>query len=498
MRTRPALAPAVLALLIAALIAGCGGGAKKIGDPRAEVLSYVPADAPVVGLVATDPQGPQIKALERLIGRFPGAGLLLGRLKSSLEDSGANYEQDVKPLLGNDLVFATPTATGVAGGHVMIALVAEDAGRLGDLVDKQVEKGEARRAGERAGAKLYEETSGGGAFAVNGAVVVAADTLDEVEAALDRHERGRGSFTAAKFDEALGPLPKDALLRVVGDARPLLAGASSAQARRVPWVAALGTFAVSVKALSGGIEARFSLDTGGGNLADGDVPIATGPEPPSLAPGAPLTAGVRDLSHVIDFAQRAARAADPEGYRSFQTAKEQIRAGSGVNLDTDVVGQLTGNTDVQSDLKTWVVRVGVKDPEAMTKTLARLVPLVPGFLEGAGLSGGRVRTLGGGLYRLEVDGRAVATYGVRGGSLFVTDRAPSDLDAAASEEPKPARGLEGSVVARVDGAGLAGMVADAFGLPGAITGFLQPIGDITLSMRAEVDRLTGTFRVEIR
>src|ERR671916_144353 len=100
------LTPLLLIALLALLVAGCGGGDEEgpTGD-LGDSLGYFPKNAPLVGTLDTDVDGEQYKNLDRLLSKFPFGGQLKNQIRQSIDQEGANYEKDVKPLLGGELVI---------------------------------------------------------------------------------------------------------------------------------------------------------------------------------------------------------------------------------------------------------------------------------------------------------------------------------------------------------------------------------------------------------
>src|SRR3954462_12677271 len=99
----------VAAALAAALIAsGCGNS--ESGNATEDALSFMPKDAPVVITLDTDPNGDQWKQVNQLVGKFPFAGQVKAQLKQSFNQSSKlDFDKDLKPILGNQLIFAVPT-----------------------------------------------------------------------------------------------------------------------------------------------------------------------------------------------------------------------------------------------------------------------------------------------------------------------------------------------------------------------------------------------------
>jgi len=484
MSRRPlALAAAVVLVAALLLLPGCGGSDKPkspAGGATGEALSYFPAKAGLVALVETDPNGAQIKAAESLLNRFPGSGGLLSKLKAEIEKTGVDFDRDLKPLLGNDLAVGTAGPGGL--DSMLIALVANDEGKLKALVERQIKAGKLKKIGEHAGATLYQDGPTT-VVAVRGATAVIADTAAVVTAALDRHEDGKG-FTLAAFDKPFEGLPEGGLVRIAGNAPTLLAGSSAASARRVPWVAALGAFAVSLRAEAdaGTLDAR--IDTSQGDLTADDLPIAPGSDAPPLAGDGPIRVALRDPRHLIDFVQRAAQAVSPASFAAFAAGKAAIDLRFGVNLDKDVIGQLTGEAQLSTDLHEFQLRVGLKDGDAFRATLKRLLPILPDFLSGAGLSGISVEEFPRGAYGLTKDGKLVAAFSVIGDQLVVVNSGLADLERFARAPEKPVEGARGALTASVSGDTIAKALGKALGL-----------GELSGVVLAAIDDATGWIEV---
>jgi hypothetical protein len=91
---------AVLAGLALA-VSGCGGDKRSADLPAGAELA--PASAPVYIDIATDPNGAQWQAVDRLLKRFPGREKLLAELQKELTKEGVDWERDVKPALPEEL-----------------------------------------------------------------------------------------------------------------------------------------------------------------------------------------------------------------------------------------------------------------------------------------------------------------------------------------------------------------------------------------------------------
>lgn len=95
----------VTVLLVVAL-AGCGGS-ETAGSSAADVAGTIPASAPLVVALETDPDSDQWRQADELLSKFPGKQQLLAELRSSAKDEGFDLDQDLLPALGDEtyLVF---------------------------------------------------------------------------------------------------------------------------------------------------------------------------------------------------------------------------------------------------------------------------------------------------------------------------------------------------------------------------------------------------------
>ena len=91
---------------IAVAASGCGGSSSSSGV--GDVLSYIPADTPFAVELDTDLEDGQYKSLDAILNRFPGADTIKTLLKAQLAKGvqGADFDKDIKPLLGNPAVIS--------------------------------------------------------------------------------------------------------------------------------------------------------------------------------------------------------------------------------------------------------------------------------------------------------------------------------------------------------------------------------------------------------
>jgi hypothetical protein len=492
--TFPALA-AVCAAPFA--IAGCGDEGAG-GSALNQALSVLPKDAPFVVSVDTNVDGSQYKNAGRLLDKFPFGDQAERSFEESLREENLDFDKDLKPVLGNPAVIGTPDVQSFVRDdeQVIVALKAKDKGKLEDLVKK--EEGN-KEVGEKSGAKIYRDEDGDH-FAVKDDLLVVADERRVLEDAVERSEGGDG-LDEDSFNEALEGLPETALARVYADLEALLKEDPDArEARKVKWVGALRTLGLTTSIQDDGVDLEFDLKTEGGQLSEEDLPIASGTEAPQIVERAgEISFGLRDPSQVVDFAEQAGQAINPQDYGDFQSAKRQINRRLGIDIDKDVVDQLTGDVSVNSTVAgDFGVRAEVKDPATFKRTLAKVARLAPQ------LSQGQLRSVRrrGGLYEAVDSSGERVVFGVDGDVFVASNQAGRARQLAdASVETVP--GADGSVVFSADAEKVADQalerLAPQLGFQGALGGqlFTGPLGEVTGSVSTSPERMRGSVKLGI-
>ncbi len=495
---------AIQLAVIGLLIAGCGGGDDS-GSALDSALAYLPKDTSFAAAVDTDADGDQYKAVSALIDKFPFGDQVKSALRGQLEQlgGGINFNDDVKPILGNPAVIGAGDAEAITGdsNNFVLAMQAKDQGALEDLIDKQ----KPQKAGEVSGATLYQD--GDTFFAVEEDRIVFANDEGQLKSALERAD-GNDHFDEDTFNEALDGLPDSALARVYTDVEGLLkSDPGSVDARKVKWIAALRTLGLTASARDDAVDIDFRLRTEG-DLSDEDLPIAPGDEaPPVIKREGEIGLGIRDLAHIVRFAENAGQAIDPAGFGDYARAKKTIDTQLGVSLDDDLVAQMSGNVSASLSIDGgFGVRAELKDPEAFKRTLAKVADVLPSFAEGAGfgtvaLSKPRA---GEDFYALaQPDGDSVI-FGVVDDVLVVANSARR-AGVLAGEEPTDVEGANGSVVVGADAEQLVNTLLGAFGpalgvpdLGGLGTGLLtRPLGDLNGYVNASTNELRGKLTLNV-
>ena len=492
---------AVLALVLPALAgAGCGGG-KDSSGPLDEGLRYLPADAPFAVSIDTDVDGGQYKAAGTIAGKFPfGRAELRRRLEGLFQRGDVDFEEDVKPLLGNPFVVGAVSARSFSRRGESNDFVGAIKTKDGDKLDELVKKDKADQKGEKNGAKLYED-SGGDSFAVKDDVLIVAGSRRLLEEALDRRDGG-DTLDEDRFDAALSRLPKEALVRAYFNVKALVdADRRGRQASRIKWVGALRTLGLTASAADDEISVDFNLKTDADGLSERDLPIATGAQASAVVqrPGE-LGLGLRDPSHLVDFALDAAGAVEGP---SVEVAKRQVEQRLGIDIEDDVSNQLTGDASMTATPSGKLgVRAELKDPAAFKRTLAKIAGALPRLA--AGLGAGPVELSkpkrGSGLYALAGPERRRVYFGVLGAVLVISND-PADASRLAREKPKPVEGAKGALVLRADAEKLAtailAQLSSQLGPLGGLGGqlFTGPLGDLTGGVTSSTGGMKGSLRL---
>jgi hypothetical protein len=503
---RLALRPAILVAACAAALAGCGGGDEGPGSPLDNALGYLPEDAPLVVAFETDPEGDQAKAVQAIVERFPFGDQLTQSLEESLSRNKLSFEEDVKPLLGNEFVIGGPDVRSLVGSddesagddQFVAAIEAKDTGKLDDLIKRD----ETKETGEQDGAKLYEDADGD-TFAIEDGVLIVAGTRDLLDAALKQRDSD-GQLTAEVFEEATADLPEDALVRLSTDVEQLIAADPDTEpARKVEWVSALRTLGLTVSFEEDLAKLDFRLATDPEGLADEDLPITAGGESPAVINSSDeIGVGVRAPEQILAFAENAGQAVDPSGFGDYSAGKQAIESRLDVSIDDDIFGQLEDDVSVSFGLDgTFGLRSRVKDPQAFTATLDKLGKALPDIAESAVGEpvGYAPPKKGGDFYALATADGDTVVYGVVDG-VFVLANDSDRASRLAEEETNAVEGAEGSIAMSADAQQLASEGVSRFGgggLGGALGGslFSEPLGEFTGSVGAGTEGLTGRLEL---
>jgi hypothetical protein len=476
-----------LGVMCALVIAACGSSSTS-GGARGTELSYFPSNSAFVMSVVTDPNSSAVKDAQSLVGQFPIATFGEAALMSQLQRRGINYQSDVRPLFGNPLIFglAGPAISAGSSNEFLVVWVTKDAGKLHALIKRLPGL---QSTGSRDGATLYSST-GPSAFAVDGATVILAASASTLDSALDRHAHG-GGLSATDFTRASSGLPQNTFMEGFGNLQQILATPAAANARRVPWVAALRTYAASVTANSSGLSIRYRIDTSGGSLSPSQIPFASGSVAPAFAGTLPITAAVKNPAQIVTFIEGAEQDAGTASYQKFLQNQAAVKARTGVNVN-DLLKLLTGDLIVSSDAHTTMVRAAVSDASAAANNLSKLATDPVGFTD----TPSKISRLGGGFYSIK-EPKLTLTIGVLGDQLVAGRASAADLRSFAGAPTTPAAGAQGAVAFRVALVPLLQAVLKK-APPKIVQSVLASLGDVTGWIASSPRELTGVATLAVK
>jgi hypothetical protein len=271
----------------------------------------------------------------------------------------------------------------------------------------------------------------------------------------------------------------------------------AAAARKIKWVEALRTLGLTVSADKDSIDVEFNLRSDGDSLTDEDLPVASGEEAAKVVqrPGE-IGVGLRDPGQLVAFFESALQAVDPGSFGQYEQAKRALSAKLDLDVDKDLIGQLTGNLSVSATIAgEFGVRAEVKDPDAFAKSVAKVADALPQFGLGDNV------TRAGDLYTLHGSDGGTFVFGVVNGALVVaTDAARAR--SVATAEPEAVEGASGSLVLRADAEGIARQVitqiAPNFNIPDPFIPLLaRPFDELRGSVTTSTDGMKGKFSLTL-
>ena len=351
-----------LLLICLGLAAGCGGEEKRAASLPA-ALDYVPRDAFVVALVPTDLDGDQLRRLDHLIAptlREDEDTSVRDIAAAFAEDSDVDFDREVAPLLGGELVVA-------AWGNeeepdILVALQTPDGDKTKDLLQRV-----------RAPADTFRVDGDTLLFAFNGGRAM-------LDAAVERREAGDG-LGADGFEEAFGDgAGDDALARVSGDPR-VLTRAFDVDVD-LPWIQALQSASLALRLDDDEVVGHMRVRTRPDGLREEDLPLATGEDAPEAGnvDGA-LNAANRNQSRTTVFLAQLARKAYPNS--DFVREVEAVEADLGIAFEDAVLAQFDGpSASVATPDGAFAAVSELSDPDEMRELLPRLAPRLPAILRG--------------------------------------------------------------------------------------------------------------------
>jgi hypothetical protein len=482
----------VACALLVAGAAGCSGGdakREKRADPLKGALSYLPADSGAAFVVATDSR----TGLGGLGSAVKGWRSLERRVRSSVGLAGIDFDR-LRSQLDNPFVLAV-----AKDGSRVGAIRVRDPGALRREAERRIGHGNAERLDEHDGALAWRDRGlRPQAFAYSAAVdrdLVVAQSEEALRKALDA-AGGRNFLSDGQLVAALGRLAPGSTVRIVGDAQRLLSSGDpgqAADARRVPWIRALGLFAGALEARRSAIVLDLRIRTDRAKLGEGDLPIEPGARPPLLHdPGAAAAVAVHRPARLFRFIEKVLQATDPGTFARLQAGEDQMRSVFGVDIRKDLLEKIT-NLSLAARSSRSVTFEGRLVPgaqSAFTRALDRAQPFVQGVTGDLLLSSGTVEARGAGAQRVWLvrsRSSTIARYAVRDGTLIGTIGA-GDLPAAV--RGRRLAGASGALVVKGDPAPIAPLVRFLPGIPKELVDIVPKLPNVTLGVRADTEALT--------
>jgi hypothetical protein len=480
---------AVLVAALGLLTAGCGS--KSSGSSLGTALSYIPKNAPVVVAVDTNPDGGQWQQVDHLLGKFPFGGQVKQQFKTAFSArTNVDYDKDVKPLLGNDLVVSviSPRTPNTPTSYVFAWKLKDEA------AGRRLIQGTTAKSGTVDGLDVYGRPPTNFAVIKDGTLVV-ADTMPTLRAALKRASGG-DHMTESEFNAALGSLNKDSLLRATGNYLALLGSQPGAATRKVKWLSADRGSAATIRAEPDGIEYAFKVNTDSGSLTASDLPLAPGPNsPPVVKRPGEVAFAIRNPAQFVNFALQVTRVTNPAAYAKYLRDKAKISKQLGADVDRDLIGELTGNATLSVDVNgALALRADLRDPAGARATLKKF--------ERVAQRGGTTVPVspppnGKGFYTIRrANGKKVA-FGVLGNS-FILATDPARAAQIAAESPSAVSGAKGSFVVYSDARALANAIAAQRGQGVAAQIVTGALGDLTGSVQSETSGISGSLKLQIK
>jgi hypothetical protein len=196
------LAATAACVATAVVAVGCGGSTQKSGGLGESGAAMVTSGALAYVAVDSDLGSSQWQKLDSLLQKFPIRDRLLARLKRELADKQLDYERDVKPALGPETDLAVE-----AGNSVQ------------DIAYAYLWKPDSMEKAKALVQKLDQSSPASATRVVNGWLVV-SDKQEMIDRVLNRS--GSSSLADdAKFKEAMGKLPDDALVKAYANGRQI-------------------------------------------------------------------------------------------------------------------------------------------------------------------------------------------------------------------------------------------------------------------------------------
>ena len=433
---RVRLSAALIAALALALVAGCGGE-----DGAGSAAELVPANLALYAVVDTDFDGGQWSDVDELAARFPGGENFRQRVLEELEAGDVDFEEDVDPALGPEVVFVVLEFAADSDEEPPLVVLTQPDDQA--ALERLLEEGDEPAVNRE----------------VDGWQVVAED-----DATIDRFLSAREGSRLAdseQFQDAMDGLEEDALVRLFVDGETIQGASADADAAQ-----ALDAFAPGGEAPSLGAVVQAEED---GARVEGQLvyaedleggPLSVEPyeaELPGEVPGDVLAyVSFNDLEQAISAYRDALSESDPELESQLGMAEGFL----GVSLEEDIAPLFAEEGAVYVRRGALIPEVTlvtqVEDEEQALATLDDLTGRIGNFLpfgqpERNDVDGVEVR-------RVPLSGPVSLGYAAFDGLLVVTTDTEGIADLRADED-------------RLADADAFEEALDRAGMPGETSGF---------------------------
>jgi hypothetical protein len=229
-----ALVLPLIALVGAALLAGCGGGSGSSGG-GGDPASLAPQDAPVFVEANLAPDSAESEDLNELVNTAVGIENIGEYITEELEKSALgegekfNFEEEVEPWLGEKVGIALNEFDGTDFTGTTLALEVTDTGEAEAFVEKRVQEGnEEAEEGEVEGDKYYVTEDQESVIGVIGNYFAVAETKPLYEKLVKIDKEGKGGLDeSTKFTDAMDAAESEGLAHVYVDIGGLIEKAGS-------------------------------------------------------------------------------------------------------------------------------------------------------------------------------------------------------------------------------------------------------------------------------
>jgi hypothetical protein len=379
-----------------------GGESRTVAEAVERQLAYLDPESSLVAAVDLryeEENWERVRELgDRLLSEARDVGE--GDVPADTEDAldlysrflGADFEDDVRPLLDGHLVVGLTVDPGAEAGSELpdtstVVVYQTVEGELREVAEKSVAGARLRPLQGRDDVLVTDD-----GFAVVGDdTLVVADTTEQVRAAIERADAGPG-FPAELLGQAeRGAGIDDPLVLATGTvdlARNFVAEENLRRALdEVPYLAAVERIDVALDVTEDEVEASAQVVTTSGELSEDQLPLGPAGELELPVGEDVIAGGSRDQSRITTFAARVVRSMFADS--DFVAAVEATERELGIRFEDEVLRQFdcpsvsTFEPEPDAPLGAtgrFSARSCVRDPDRMRELLPRLAPRLPRIL----------------------------------------------------------------------------------------------------------------------